>query len=166
MKLRIQAQPSHAAERGGRISAAFTLVEVLVAVLILATISLAYYGALSSGFSVVQSTREDLRATQILMQKIEAIRLCTWYQLTNFSFREPYDPTATNISTGAMYYGTVTKGAATSIPNSSAYQPRMCLMTVSLSWTNFNTPRPQSHTRQMQTEVARYGMQNYIWGAQ
>jgi prepilin-type N-terminal cleavage/methylation domain-containing protein len=166
MKLRIKAQPTPAAECGGRIAAAFTLVEVLVAILILGTISVAYYGALSSGFGLVQSTREDLRATQILMQKIEAIRLCTWYELTNFSFREPYDPMSTNQSAGAMYYGTVTTGPATSIPNTSAYQPRMCLVTVSLSWTNFNTPRPQPHTRQMQTEVARYGMQNYIWGAQ
>ena len=147
-------------------AAAFTLPEVLVSVLILATIGLAYYGALSSSFGVVQSTREDLRATQILTQKLEAIRLCNWMQLTNISFREPYDPLATNQSGAGMYYGTVTTNAATSIPNTSSYYPRMCLVTVSLSWTNYNGRRLQGHTRQMQTEVARYGLQNYLWGAQ
>lgn len=146
--------------------AAFTMAEVLVATVILSTIALAYYGALSQSFSVVQSTREDLRATQILMQKLEAIRLCRWDQLTNFSFREPYDPLATNQSGGAMYYGTVTTNTASSIPITSSYQSRMCLVTVSLSWTNSSSPRPQRHNRQMQTQVARYGMQNYIWGAQ
>jgi type II secretory pathway pseudopilin PulG len=146
---------------------AFTLVEVLVAGVILATISLAYYGALSSGFSLVQSTREDLRATQILMQRVEAVRLCNWRQLADFTFREAYDPTASTATpAGTMYYGTVTTNAASSITNNTSYKPNMRLVTVTLSWTNYNTPRPQSHMRQMQTEVARYGMQNYIWGKQ
>ena len=49
-----------------------TLTEVLVAVIVVAIIAMACYGALSSGFSVVESTRQDLRATQIMMQKLEA----------------------------------------------------------------------------------------------
>jgi hypothetical protein len=65
-----------------------------------------------------------------------------------------------------MYYGTVTTNAASSITNTTSYKPNMRLVTVTVSWTNYNTPRPQSHTRQMQTEVARYGMQNYVWGKQ
>jgi prepilin-type N-terminal cleavage/methylation domain-containing protein len=150
-----------------RLAQAFTLVEVLVAGVILATISLAYYGALSSGFSLVQSTREDLRATQILMQRVEAVRLCNWRQLTNFTFRESYDPMASAATTvGTMYYGTVSTNAASSIINNTSYKPNMRLVTVTVSWTNYNTPRPQSHIRQMQTQVARYGMQNYVWGKQ
>ncbi len=145
---------------------AFTLAEILVAVVVLGVIALAYYSALSSGFSVVQSSREDLRATQILVQKIEAVRLCAWRQLRNFSFNEPYDPLSPNQTAGATYYGTVVTNAASSIPNTSSYQPNMRLVTVTLSWTNYNGSRPQPHTRQMQTQVARYGMQNYIWGAQ
>lgn len=154
-------------QRAKRLANAFTLVEVLVAAAILGTISFAYYGALSSGFSLVQSTREDLRATQIVMQRIEAVRLCNWRQLANFTFREPYDPTASGATAvGTMYYGTVTTNAASSINNNSSYKPNVRLVTVTLTWTNFNTPRPQSHTRQMQTQVARYGMQNYVWGKQ
>ena len=145
---------------------AFALAEVLVAVLVLAIIAVAFYGALSSGFSVAQTTREDLRATQILMQKAEAIRLCTWDQLTNFTFQEVYDPTApTNTSAGVVYSGTVTDGAATNIPNSAAYAGNMRLITLTVGWTNYNGRAPVAHTRQMQTQVARYGLQNYIWGA-
>jgi len=149
-----------------RQNSGFTLAEVLVAVLVLAIIAVAFYGALSSGFSVVQSTREDLRATQILMQKVEAIRLCTWSQLTNFTFQEQYDPTATSSTSGGVVYnGTVSDGSATNIPNSAAYASNMRLITLTLNWTNYNGRAPVSHARQMQTQVARYGLQNYIWGA-
>jgi len=145
----------------------FTLVEVLVAGAILAIISMAYYGALASGFSLVQSTREDLRATQIMMQRIEAVRLCNWRQLRNFTFQEPYDPLAAAApSGGAMYYGLVSTNAASSISTSSSYQPNMRLVTVTLFWVDHNGPRPQTHFRQMETQVARYGLQNYIWGMQ
>jgi len=143
-----------------------TIAEVMVAVLILATIAIAFYGALSSGFAVVQSTREDLRAAQILNQKVEAIRLCTWSQLTNFNFQETYDPLATtNQSRGVVYTGTVSNSPAAYIPNTSSYYNNISLITVTVGWTNYSSRVPIAHIRQMQTQVARYGLQNYIWGA-
>lgn len=153
--------------RAKRLARGFTLVEVLVAGVILATISLAYYGALSSGFGLVQSTREDLRATQILMQRVEAVRLCNWRQLANFTFREGYDPSAGSAPmVGTMYYGSVSTNTASSITNNTSYKPNMRLVTVTLTWTNYNWNRPQAHMRQMETQVARYGIQNYVWGKQ
>ena len=143
---------------------AFTIVEVVVAVLVLATICGALYSALSSSFAVLQTTREDLRATQILMQRIEAVRLCTWSELSNFSFQESYDPLTLNAQ-GTVYSGTLTVGPATDIPATSAYYPNISLVTVNLAWTNCLTGKPVTHQRQMQTHVARYGLQNYIWGA-
>lgn len=148
-----------------RAAAAFTLAEVMVAVLILAVISLAYYSALSSGFSVVQSSREDLRATQILMQKAEAIRLCTWSELNNFSFTEPYDPMGSNQNSGVVYSGSFSVTPATNLPSSSSYTPNVHLVTISIFWTNRNGNAAVVHTRQMQTQSARYGLQTYVWGA-
>lgn len=149
-----------------RRGAAFTLAEVAVAVFVLGTIGGGFCLALSSGFSMLQTTREDLRATQIIMQKIEAVRLCTWSELANISFQESYDPlSGTNQAAGAVYFGTVSIGPATSIPNTVSYAPNMCLVTVNLNWTNYNHTTAIPHTRQMQTQVARYGLQNYIWGA-
>ncbi|HTL58495.1 MAG TPA: hypothetical protein VL361_22600 [Candidatus Limnocylindrales bacterium] len=145
--------------------AAFTLAEVVVAVFVLGTIGGGFCLALSSGFSVLQTTREDLRATQILMQKIEAVRLCTWSQLGNVSFQEKYDPLSTSTNQGVAYFGTVTVGPATSIPDTASYAPNMALVTVNLNWTNYNRGTAIPHARQMQTQVARYGLQNYIWGA-
>jgi prepilin-type N-terminal cleavage/methylation domain-containing protein len=144
--------------------AGFTIAEVAVAAAVLTIVALGFYTALSSGFLVLQSSRENLRATQVMMQKLEGIRLCTWSELTNFTFAEPYNPLSTNNS-GVTYKGNVTIGPATNLTTNPSYQNNMCLVTVSLNWTNSNHGTPVPHTRQMQSEVARYGLQNYIWGA-
>jgi PAS domain S-box-containing protein len=149
---------------------AYTLVEVLMSVGILAIMMVSLYAAFISGFTSIKTTREELRATQILTQKLEAIRLCTWAQLSNCptSFREYYDPLGiTNSSTGgAIYAGTFsTTDVATNIPDSLSYKPSLHLITVTVTWTNYiNNNRPIIHTRQMQTLSAYNGLQNYIWG--
>src|SRR6266478_2999159 len=90
---------------------AFTIAEVLVAVFILGIACMALYAGFATGFMLVDSTRQELRATQILTQKAEALRLCSWGSLTNFplSFSESYDPTSTN--GGILYVGSVTTSA-------------------------------------------------------
>jgi Tfp pilus assembly protein PilV len=143
---------------------AFTLMEVVVAAMVLMTISVAFYLGLSSCFSVVKASREELRATQIMTQKLEGVRLCTWSELTSFSFKEPYDPSGTtNNSSGVYYYGNVVKSAAAAIPNTASYLNNMCLVTVSLTWTN--SRGTAVYNRKMETHYARYGLQSYIWGA-
>jgi type II secretory pathway pseudopilin PulG len=153
---------------GSRKPNAFTLAEVLISVLILATTMASLYACFSYSFTVIQSSREELRATQVALQKLEAIRLCTWNQLSNcpISFQENYDPLApTNQSSGVVYYGTVTTGPCTNIPNSASYKTNMSLVTVALYWTNFNGAKRLTRSCQMQSQVALNGMQNYIWGA-
>ncbi len=136
----------------------------MVAVVVLAVLSSAYYAGLSSGFGFIKSSREDVRATQILTQQLEAIRLCTWSELRNYSFQQVYDPLSSK-ARGATYWGTVSITNASAIPNSASYAPDMRLVTVSLLWTNRNGNNPIVHSRQMQTQVARYGLQSYVWGA-
>src|SRR5882757_2114575 len=72
----------------------YTLAEVMVAVLVMALIMLSVYGLLNSGFGTISVTREEERATQIMTQKLEAIRLLTWPQLSNCptTFQETYNP--------------------------------------------------------------------------
>lgn len=152
-----------AKEQSGKGGAGFTIADVLVAVLVLGVITGAFYTALSSSFLVLQSAREDLRATQILMQRIEAIRLCTWSELAGFSFQERYDPLSSSQS-GSTYYGSVTIGPATDVASTASYYQNMYLVTVNLAWTNTYRAVAMPHSRQMQTHAARFGLQNYIWG--
>ncbi len=138
-----------------------------MAVLVVGVMTLTLFTGLTNGFAVVESAREDLRATQILLQQTEAVRLCTWTELTNVNFTAYYDPNApTNASTGVQYRGTISLSAATNVPNTVSYYTNMYLVTVSLTWTNYTLHQPVVHTRQAQTQVARYGLQNYLWGAQ
>ena len=144
---------------------AYSLIEAVVATFILAITSTAFYTGLSAGFGVTQFSREEVRATQIMTQQIEAVRLCTWSQLTNYTFQQVYDPLATNsANAGVLYTGQVVITNASSIPNTVSYASDMCLVSVNLSWTNWNGKRAIPHSRQMQTQVARYGLQTYIWG--
>jgi hypothetical protein len=141
-----------------------------VSAAILGFVGTTLYGAFCAGFCVIQSTRENLRATQILVQKTEAIRLLTWSQVgdTNYlkpSFVETYDPLGTtNNSGGAKYTGYVSATVPTGSEVTADYRTNMRNITVSLYWTNYIGAKPIVHQREMQTRVSRNGMQNYIWG--
>jgi hypothetical protein len=143
----------------------FTIIDAVMATLVLGVVGGAFCTSVSCGFIVLQTTREDVRATQVLTQKLEAVRLCTWSELANFTFTENYDPLNGTNKMGAIYYGNVTIGSATNIPNTASYAGNVALVTINLNWTNYNRGVAIPHNRQMQTQVARYGLQNYIWGA-
>jgi len=161
-----------------RTAGAFTLVETLVGAMVLGIVSLALFGAFLAGLGTVQSSRENSRATQILVQKMEALRLLTWSQGTNSvlaatNFVSYYDPSGTNDiqnkkdpstanSLGTVYRGVYTPMASpTNIP--TAYRDNLRLATITVYWTNYGRGHtPIVQRRQMQTFVARYGMQNYI----
>jgi hypothetical protein len=149
---------------------AYSLPEVILAALVLAILVVSLFGAFSSGLALVQLQRENLRATQILMQKMETIRLLTWAQGTNAAIANPvftdtYDPAGTNTqhSVGVTYYGFVSNGVPDNLP--ADYQANMRVVTVTLYWTNYpygGRGTKITRTRQMQTFVARNGMQNYV----
>lgn len=146
--------------------AGFSLIEVMVGVFVLGILILALFGAYSGGLSMVQASRENMRATQILMQKMETIRLLTWTEATNTvlaptGFQEYYDPLSTN--SGTVYRGSYAlETAPTNVP--SAYNANMAKVTITVFWTNNpGTPRARVQNRQMQTLLARYGMQNYVY---
>jgi type II secretory pathway pseudopilin PulG len=142
---------------------AFTTIEVLMALAIAGVVFMAFYAGLSFGFRTVRVTRENLRATQVMMEKLEAIRLCSWEQLTNTqfiprTFTNTYFPNGTN-SSGAVYYGQV---IFTNVPISSSYSNDMTNVIVRIGWTNGT----KVQSREMHTFVARRGAQRYIYGRQ
>jgi len=152
------------AQRKTTAASGFTLVESAVALTIGAIMLTSLYGCFASGFASVKASRENTRATQILLTRMEAIRLCTFDQLTNTvynpqSFTESFAPKddATR-SGGTVYNGTFATSvpAAGSLPDS--YRTNMMLVTVTLNWTSGQ----MQHTRTMQTYAARDGMAGYV----
>lgn len=154
---------------GSRRVQGYTFLEVIVAVLVLSLMMVSLYGGISLGFSVLSSSREDLRATQILVRKTEAIRLFTWSELldsTNYlrpTFTERYDPLSVTNGSGPMYTGVISLSTPTNLPD--AYATNMRTVTISVYWTNYSGKASTVRVRQMETRVARYGIQNYVWGA-
>lgn len=136
----------------------FTLLEGVVGVGALGILITALYSGMTSGFSVVRFARENLRATQVLQEKFESMRLYTWDQInsTNFvptTFNAPMYGTG---SAGAVYQGTVTISRA---GLTEAYADDLRLVRVDLTWQSGNMTRRRS----MSSFVARYGLQNYIY---
>ena len=161
--------------RGAR--SAYTLAEVMVAVAVLAVMVVSLYLGISAGFAIVQRTRENLRATQILVQRMETLRLYTWDQLRNAestptfqtNFTALYDPSVGDAGGGVEYHGDVeitVPPPASVLPAEVSYRDSVALITVSLRWTNRAGDNVLPHERQFQTLVARTGMQKYVYGYQ
>jgi prepilin-type N-terminal cleavage/methylation domain-containing protein len=140
----------------------FTLVEVACGAVIMSVMFASLYLGLSQGFAVVQMGRENLRATQILQEQTEILRLYTWDQIndgktipTNTIWN--YDPLRTD--QGTAYTGVVSIANA-DMPDTT-YSADHRSLTFTLSWATGNVPRQ----RQVSTVVSKYGLHNYLYGA-
>jgi len=88
------------------------LIEVLVATAIIGVVFLCLYSGLAYGFTMIKFSRENQRATQILVEKMDTIRLYNWTQITdpNYvprSFTNSYYPAGGATACGTIYTGTV-----------------------------------------------------------
>ena len=139
-------------------SAAFTLMEGVIAVAVMGIVFLALYSGMASGFRSIRTSQENLRATQILAEKFEALRLYNWEQVntpgfipdTFTAYFAPKSP-----DPGLVYGGTIRVGAAGPEP----YTVDMRLVTVTLAWTN----NGHANYRTLSSYVGRYGLQNYVY---
>ncbi|HHY84495.1 MAG TPA: hypothetical protein GYA07_03005 [Verrucomicrobia bacterium] len=146
------------------LEAGSTLAEVSVAIAVLAITGGALIGAFNYGFFSMQMTRENQRATQIMLEKAETIRLYRWDQVNTpgfipATFEDVYDPQAPVGSQGVTYYGTL------SITNppfaATSYSSNLRQLTITLTWTNSSGGIVR--TRSLATLIAKDGMQNYVY---
>lgn len=140
---------------------AYSIVEVLVAVAVLGIMFVSLYSGFSAGFAVIKLARENLRATQILQEKMETIRLYTWDQVNTAgfiptNFVENYYATSSNDASGLRYTGVVSIASA---PINESYKDEIRLVKITISWASAGIPR----NREMTTFVTRSGLQNYIY---
>jgi len=141
---------------------AYTLVEVLMAMAVVAIAFIGLYRGIAFSFDVTRFERENLRATQILLRRIEGIRLYNWNQVTDttlnpLSFSEAYLPGGG--SGGLVYTGSVQVATAVLDP-AATYSNNMKQITITVTWRSAGVLR----TRTASTYVARDGIQNYIYG--
>lgn len=140
---------------------AFTLVEVLIGLVLLSGMAASLYLGMGQGFAVMQLARENLRATQVLQEKMEAIRLVNWNQLNTEgfvpeTFEAPFYATGDGTYEGLIYHGEV---SISPVPFTTSYSSDLRVVVVTVRWLSGNVVR----LRQMRTLVSNYGLQNYIY---
>jgi type II secretory pathway pseudopilin PulG len=143
-------------EKGG------TLVEVIMATAILVIMLAGLLNSFGYGFFVAQLVRENQRATQIILEKVEIIRLYRWEQVNTpgfipTTFADVYDPQSPD-APGITYQGTL---EITPYPGAGvSYAPNIRQLVVTLTW---NTGGKIAHTRTLATLIAKDGEQNYVY---
>jgi type II secretory pathway pseudopilin PulG len=147
-----------------KFNAAMTIIEVVMATGIIAITGAGVIGSVNYGLYIMRMARENQRATQVMLEKLEAIRLYNWDQVTNTgyvptSFTASYDPTSSSAQ-GIVYNGTMSITTPTFSGTAPDYSASMRLFTVSVTWTNLGG---LTHTRSLSTFVAQNGIQNYVY---
>src|SRR5579862_4585143 len=145
-------------------TAAFTLVEVIMAVVIVTIAATGLVASLTGSLLVMRMARENQRATQVLIERAEAIRVFNWTQMTNGSlptnFTDYFDPSYTNYGgyEGVVYRGTGTTNAVSFSPVPS-YSANLLQITLPVNWTTGGINR----SRSLNTIYALNGSENYVY---
>ena len=143
---------------------AFTLVETMVGVAVTGIMIVSLYGGFAFGFQEVRLAREEERATQILLERMEVVRLFNWDQVINLpgyiptSFTAPfYANNPTNPPANSFTYsGTV---VVTNAPGAETYLADLRMIKIEVTWPSAKITR----RKQMTTLVSQYGLQKYVY---
>ncbi|MDB6032614.1 MAG: hypothetical protein JWM16_2952 [Verrucomicrobiales bacterium] len=154
----------------------FTLVEALVSLVIISFLVVSLSAGIAYGFKNDQLVREDARATQLLNEKIDKLRLLTWDQINDntvvpdkfYCAFNPEDATLGDEGVTSLkgagkykkaqliYIGAI---SITNGPSDVVYGTNMVSLTVTVSWTSSTG---MDRSRSMTTYVSKYGLQNYV----
>jgi len=143
-------------------AAGFTIAEVVFAIMIVAIGAAGLMSCFGYGFKIIGQIQQNQRATQIMVEKAETLRLYSWDQVNTSgfipsTFIATYDGDhAASNYTGTIYYGTVTIGE---FPFSTSYKDKMRKLDLALRWNSQGISR----TRRLTTYIAQDGIQNYVY---
>lgn len=170
MKMKIRSKSHHG----------FSLVEAMVTTALVGIVFVALYTGIAQGFGLLANAREDLRANQILLDKMEEMRLYSWDQINSFGtansfvpnkFTEDFFPSGTNSTRSTFstdsnrqdgskntfrYYGTI---MITNVNFTNSYSSSLRKVSVTLTWTN----GAKVYNHEMSTFVSEYGLQKHIY---
>lgn len=131
----------------------FSLIEVGIAVAVLALTATSSIVAMKAGFSMIEMSRDNTLASQILQSEMENLRLKSWDQLTalgdgNFNLEETFSEVVARRFSG----GRVVR------------QPEDGLREVTL-YVEWKTSKGQEMNRQYISYFSRSGLNDYYYRA-
>lgn len=145
--------------RPGHNRRAFTFSAIVITFAILGLLVLAGYGALTSGLGTTRAAQEDLRATKVLLEKMETIRRCDWDQLNpNFiasTFVVPFNVNPVTSNEAVRYYGRVAIEPTNTGPTHTGDTRRV---TVRVDWMTGYIPK----SRELTINISRNGPQDLV----
>ena len=161
----------HRAESGG-----FTLPEVMVSILLTTIMVTSLYAGITSTYKIAHQTRDVARATQLMVDTMEIMRLYTWEELNtpgfvpgNFNAVLDGDYRKETSADGQPKTleqygssGTRTANATVTIADASftsSYSTNIKEITIVVTWENGGLQQ----VREMKTLVARNRIQSYIY---
>jgi type II secretory pathway pseudopilin PulG len=141
-----------------------TLVEVMLAVGVMGIMSVSLYAGFAFAFAEIRLAQENVRATQILEERMEVVRLLNWDQVVNLpgyipkTFTAPfYADNPTNPPSDTFNYtGTV---LVTNAPVTETYSSDLRMIQIQVNWPSGKVIRQ----RQMTTFISQYGVQKYVY---
>ena len=144
---------------------AYTLIEVVLALAVISIVGVTLYNGILISFDATRSERENLRATQILLRRMEGIRLFNWDQIDDPAlnppvFSERFLPGSPGVAASGIFYTGKVDVTAVAFQPAATYSTNMKKVTVTLTWSSGRALQ----TRSAFTYVARDGVQNYVYG--
>ena len=132
--------------------AGFTLVEVVISAVLMMIIFGGGFGTLVHGNRLIESSRDETRASQILQSEVEDLRTYDWTTLTALDTESTYAPQSSFTDAFSMRY-TVKR----LISIRSLTQRRV---TMQVSWTDSGG---LSHSREYITLISKDGLYDYYY---
>jgi prepilin-type N-terminal cleavage/methylation domain-containing protein len=140
---------------------AFTIVEVLISVVIVGISAAGLMGCFRFAWFAIRMARENQRATQIILERAEAIRCYSWDNLPNVPnlTRDYYNRTTQEQPVYRIH--TVLTSWSSVPPSGTApsYASKMQTLTIYCTWAS----GPVTRTRTYTTYIAQDGIQNYVF---
>jgi Tfp pilus assembly protein PilV len=147
---------SHASPRRLRVSrlAGFTILEVMMAAIVMALAITTAITALQRGFASLDTARNLVTAGQIMQSEIEKMRINNWSVVSG------YPTTATTLTVDSVFTANPAIGNRFSLTRSVS-DPKSDLreITFTISWNNYDG---RTMSRSYTTYYARYGLYDYF----
>lgn len=138
----------------------FTLIEVMIASIVLVLAMLSAVAALQSGFRALDTARNTTLASQVMQSELERIRLLSWEGVT--ALGSSYRVNASNVVPSGLgaEHDLTRLSTVVSVADVAGRVGQMKQITITVSWRGLNK---EQHSVSTSTVYSKNGLYDYIY---